>query len=444
MTDRPNVLLVTVDSLRADHVFGDGAETPALDTLARDGVAFERAFAQGPYTTFSMPSLFTSRYPSQLTSIDFVEGVEGVLVDDAPTIQQRLRDVGYTTAGIHSNPLLSRLFGFDVGFDHFYDGVGGIADRFSGRLGLLANKLRRLVQRRPYVSAEDITDRAIEWLRATEERPVFLWVHYMDTHGPYQSREGLAYLEKYRAELLWRKAVRSPGSITTAEHERLAEAYVEEVEYTDEHIGRLLDAFDDAVDGDDNLVVVTADHGDEFGEHGSYSHESKLYEELVHVPLAAKPPASASIPASRSDHLVPLLDVGATIVDVGDGSLSGFQGSSLFDHISRHERDDAASRSADDDGEHVLSEARLAPGYIGAVRSRRWKFIDHGGRHELYDLAADPGETTNVADDHPDRVAAFERRLAAHREEQAGSRREEPAVDSGELDEQLRSLGYLE
>jgi len=450
MSTQPNVLLVTIDSLRADHVYTDLAETHTFDSLAESGTAFDSAFAQGPYTTFSMPSMFTSKYPSQLTSIDFVEDVEGVLVEGESTIPQRLAAAGYTTAGVHTNPLLSELFGFDVGFDHFDDGLGGLSDRLPGRFALLADKVGRLMRRHPYVPADTLTDRAIEWLRTNDAEPFFLWVHYMDPHGPYQSREGFQYLEKYRAEALWRKAVHSPDDVGQEERHRLQETYVEEVELTDRAISRLLDSFGDAVGNRESMTVLTADHGDEFYEHGSYSHESKLYDELLHVPLIVDPPSTGTIDRDPTA-LTPILDVAPTILDVAGASLDGLAGTSLFETSStrpweedEEAPDDRESAEGTLDEPAVISEARLEPAYAGAIRTPTWKYIDDDGNRELYDLETDTGESENVLSEHDDLATRFASVLALHRERNGGERRDAEHLSSDELDAQLRSLGYLE
>lgn len=444
MTDRPNVLLMTVDSLRADHVYGSLAETPAFDSLGADGVALEQAFAQGPFTTFSMPSLFTSKYPSQLTGIDFVEGVEGVLVADTSTIQERLRDAGYTTAGIHSNPLLSGLFGFDDGFDYFFDGLDDVTQRLPGRLTLLANKLVRLLRTTAYVPAADITDKTITWLRENGDEPFFLWVHYMDVHGPYQSRSGFTYPEKFRSEWLWRKAVHSPDEVTPEERARLRETYAEEVEYTDAAVGRLLDIFKDEGLYERTLVVLTADHGDEFAEHGSYSHENKLYDELIHVPLTVKPARVQNEIRPVESVPIPLLDVGATLVDAGDGRVDGFEGTSLFTETAGH-RGSETEQGRRDSTPAIISEAQLPPEYACAIRTASLKYIETPDGSELYNLQEDPGETANVVTEHADVAADFRDRLEAHREYcELSQRSDSEVLDTDELNERLRRLGYIE
>lgn len=432
MSQPPNIILVTIDSLRADYVHGDRADTPAIDSLAADGTAIPNAIAQGPFTTFSMPSLFTGQYPSSLPSIDFVDGVEGVLVEGGVTLQERLSEVGYTTAGFHSNPLLSEMFGFHVGFDHFYDSLNSSLSVSSERFQILIDKVRRLLRTTAYVPAADITERALSWLEKNDAEPFFLWVHYMDVHGPYQPKSGFTYFEKYRSEWLWQKAIQRPAEVTTRERLRLREAYVDEVEYTDESIGHLLNGLQNGGYYDDAFIALTADHGDEFAEHGSYSHESKLYDELIRVPLIVKPSEGTTI--RRAPSQIPLLDVSASVVDVGGAATVGLDGTSLL-----ADADEAGTET------HVISEAKLSPQYIGSIRTNDWKYIRGTTEEELYDLEADPGETKNVAEAESDILSDLSARLSTHLDQSAiGEDRSGELLDTGKLDDRLRSLGYLE
>lgn len=441
MEQPPTIVLLTVDSLRADHVHGDVADTPNLDALVADGVAIEQAIAQGPFTTFSMPSLFTSKYPVQLTGIDFVEGVEGVLIEGHSTVQERLHDVGYRTAGIHSNPLLSRLFGFDRGFNHFYDSLDTVSLLGSQRLGLVLSKVKRLLRTDAYVPADEITDRACRWLDRTPDEQRFLWTHYMDVHGPYQPKGGIGYLNKIRAERLWRKAVHRPETVTATEREHLREAYVEEVEFTDRELGRLLNHLRDENLYDDALIVVTADHGDEFFEHGSYSHENKLYDELVRVPLVIKPPAGAEADLTAGETPVPLLDVAATLCEAGSAETSSFEGRSLFDRESNDDGENQADPTAENS---VITEADLPPTYIGAVRTATWKYIRTPDGEELYDLRSDPEETMDRSEAEPNVVERFGVLLDDHLKSSATADSRGSIESASDIDGRLRSLGYLE
>lgn len=437
---RPNVLLVTIDSLRADSVRDDAVRTPTLDELATAGTTYTQAFAQGPFTTFSMPSLFTGRYPSDLQYAAFSESTVGVYIDEEPTITTMLADAGYETAGFHSNPLLSTLFGFDRGFETFDARLPLSGAEFvPGRGKILTDKLLRLVRKYPYLPAEKLTRRGLEWLDARAgDRPFFLWLHYMDVHGPYQPKSGNAYLNKLRAERLWRKAVTDPETLSTGERNRLREWYRDEITYTDRCLGTLLDGLGERGLREETVTVVTADHGEQFGEHGRFSHPHQLYDELVHVPLLVDGPDREN---ETVDDVVELTDVAPTL-----GRAAGVQPPASFvgtplptattDDETRSER-------------RAISEADVVPTYVGSLRTDRWKLIRTGDGEKLYDLARDPAEETDVRDDHESVAAELSERLDDHlaaegRAVGAGRSVTSVDIDSSETEDRLRDLGYLE
>jgi len=438
MGSQNNVLLVTIDSLRADYVYGDGADTPAHDALADAGTVYERAFSQGPFTTFSMPSLFTSRYPSELQYVEFSESTVGVYIDDEPTLPNAFRQAGYETAGFHSNPLLSNLFGFDRGFDAFdaqlpFSGT----DALPGRTKLLADKFFRLVRKHPYLPAERINERALDWIdRRDDDRPFFLWLHYMDVHGPYIAKDGLHYANKYRGEKLWRKAVTRPTEITDGERDRLLELYRTEVEYTDSCLGDLFAGARERGLWEDTVVVATADHGEEFGAHGTYSHPHETYDALTHVPLVVRDPAESFEPVDRPTEL---LDVAPSLLDrSGIPVPEAFSGRSLLDPT--------ASTEA-----IAISEADLVPEYHASVRDDRYRYVrnDVADREFLYDTEQDPDEQHDVAGEHADvrdRLSdVLDAHLATGTREVGGEKGvERTDIDDEEVSTRLQDLGYLE
>lgn len=442
--ERPNVLFVTVDSLRADHVScvaDSPVETPGIDAVGERGTIFTDAYAQGPFTTFSMPSLFTSRYPTGLDYVEFSDNVVGVFPDKEPTVTECLADTGYRTAGFHSNPLLSELFNFDRGFDTFDADLPLATLDLPGRLKLLTNKARRLLRQHAYLPAEHVTDRALDWLDGNQsgnnhripddESPFFLWTHYMDVHGPYQRKSGITYYNKYRGERLWRKAVHKPKEITPDEHDELVAAYREEVEYTDGHIGRLVE---DVRARSDRplLVVVTADHGDGFAEHGYYSHPHEVDDELVHVPLVIDDP-TGMIKRESVDEPTGLLDVAPTlVVAAGMEPPETFEGTSL-----------SVSRNVNGP-QRVIIEAEVTPGYRAAIVTNRWKYVFDEIRdsERLYDRRG--GETDLIVKDTETRIRLREA-LHEHLDRDAAVNREEETVKgmSDEVADRLERLGYL-
>lgn len=433
---RPNVILLTLDSLRADCVGGPPGQslTPSLDRFAQSAAVFTNAFAQGPYTTMSMPSLFTGCYPSRLFPIE-VREIYGVRPGTAPTMSEALAGAGYYTLGFHSNPFLSRVFGFDRGFVEFYDDLLFEGRPLPARWKLLLNRVHRLGRRSPYLPAAALNRKVRAGLERAQE-PFFLWVHYMDVHGPYQSGQGWAPLEKVRAERLWRKAVRQPADVTAEERETLWECYREQVRALDEQLGVLLEGLGRTGGLERSLVVITADHGDEFGEHGTYTHSHKLYDELIHVPLLVAGPGVMPRPVND---LVELVQLFPTILDWLGVPLSGRRdGQSL--------RPVLAGTPCGLRGE-CLSEAEILPNYISGLRTHDWKFIreEESGREELYDLRHDPGEQRNLVESHPDVAAALRERLCRRRQGEIGSGRLEALTAEEErlVEARLRDLGYL-
>ena len=267
----PNFVLVTVDALRADHVGpqGDRASlTPHLDELGSQSVDFRCACSPTSYTWGTFASIFLSAYPAAVTNR------RGVLVSPRPTLARLLQQHGYATAGFNSNPFISASFGYDRGFDLLDDGLVLKSSRIPSQLYPLLAKAQRMVMRQPYLSAAAINRKAFRWLRQGRKGhiPFFLWLHYMDVHGPYQSKRGFTYRNKYRGEWLWHKALVAPGDMTPDEHDELVRCYREEIGYADRHIGLLLDQLRELGVYDDTIFIVCSDHGDEFREHGRYAH----------------------------------------------------------------------------------------------------------------------------------------------------------------------------
>ncbi|HEX6545492.1 MAG TPA: sulfatase [Bryobacteraceae bacterium] len=290
----PNVLLITVDTLRADHLscYGYARRTsPYLDELAREGTRFERAYTVIPLTGPAHLALMTSRYPQE-------NGVrrngEALLSDRAlVTLPQILRSHGYQTAGFVSSwPLLGRLTHLNDYFEHY--------DETLTRTYQLFNSSRY---------AEDVTPLALKWLRkhAGHKKPFFLWVHYFDPHSPYISRTGF-----------------NPPNVDPAhpfipsndgDMRQRARDYDSEIYYTDHYIGKLLSALDDMHVRDSTLVVVTADHGESLGQHGYVGHGRHLYEGILHIPLIVRFPGH--VKAGKVVHTpVSIIDITPTIVDL--------------------------------------------------------------------------------------------------------------------------------
>jgi len=278
--DVNRVFLLTVDSLRADHMSAYGYDretTPNLDRFCERAVRFENAFSTSSHTRESVPSILTGRYPDEAIDERYHLTADSIAARLDPRVQ---------SAAFHSNPYVSRAYDFGSDFDTFEDDLRLGGWKITAFLRLAWNRLRGHF----YARAGEINDRSLRWIDEREaDEPLFVWNHYMDPHDPYEPPEGS------RAEFgvsvpddmqsMHRRAGRDPESITDDERQRLVDLYDAEVAHTDRRLGEFIDALEQRGLLEESLVVVSSDHGDAFGEHGYYGHPRRLHDELTHVPL---------------------------------------------------------------------------------------------------------------------------------------------------------------
>jgi arylsulfatase len=426
VTEISNVVLLSVDALRADHLSYHGYDrptSPELDALASKFTCFKRAYSASSHTREALPSLLTGKPPDTLSGHGF--RLVGMSLAD------RLSEASIRTGGFHSNPFASRAYGFGSGFDAFDD------DLYLGRHRLLAlaQRLVDKLRNRHYVRAAEINERALNWLDEIGDNDrFFLWNHYMDTHGPYQPPS--EYREQFtdravsnrRSKELYNRSVDDPDSITTAERDTQRDLYDAEIRYVDDQIGAFLNALERRELLSETLVVITADHGDAFGEHGYYSHPRRLDDELLHVPLIVRGPG---VPDITIDSPASLLDVAPTLLNAVGCKRDDLPGIPL---------QQLWSETATCTDRYVFSQARTSDGDRRLFRATG---ID-GSCMLAADL--DSNELTIIQCDDP--IAKSTLQEYAHERLQANGAREsssgrEPKAD-GELQERLQALGYRE
>jgi len=324
-TERPNVVLLTIDALRADHCscYGyDRETTPTLDRLASENVRFSNAYSVSTHTREAIPGLLTGRYPSECVTDEYELAAE--------TVATQLKNSAYTTGAFHSNPFVSRAYGFGHDFDTFDDDLY----LSQHKLVALAQRMLDKLRNRHYARAEEISERTLKWIDSTEE-PFFLWAHYMDPHGPYcapDEYQKVFHDERVRTgdaqDLYWRAAAEDPESVTDAERREMLNCYDEEIRYVDDQIGAFLDALEARGLLENSLVILTADHGDLFGEHGLYGHPRRLHEELLRVPMIV---LRDGVPEVDVEAPVSILDVAPTALDAAGLGVEEFPGESLLE-----------------------------------------------------------------------------------------------------------------
>jgi len=409
----PNLLLITVDTLRPDHVGAWGyakATSPAIDALARESLRFENARSHSSWTLPSVASLMTSHYASSHGCWHYGSRLPASFT----TLAERLRDAGYATAAVPGGGPLGTEHGMAQGFDHFFEELLDDDDAEPQRT----------------ITSPDVTRIAGRWLegRSGDRRPWFLWAHYFDPHFEYLPHEDVP--EPFHATPP--TGLEDPGAL-----ERYKVLYDGEIAYSDRFVGRLLERVAALPRSRETVIVLTADHGEEFQEHGGLMHGFTLYEEVIRVPLAIRIPG---VPGRRVEEPVGLVQVLPTVLDaLGLEVPEPIEGKSLLPGL----------RAGSVPAMPLLSELRLFDGFhADSIVKGSWKLIvdRSNDRRLLFDLRRDPDEEDDLAGEHPVRVARLEQRLEAMR---ARARERAPAPPtefepSEDLRDRLRALGYID
>jgi arylsulfatase A-like enzyme len=381
----PSVVLLVLDAAGARYFGAYGNElpaTPRLDAFAEDAAVFERAYAQAAWTLPSVGSLMTGRYPPMRS--------EDLRVVETETLAHVLQRAGFGTAAFSENPYVTRDFGFATGFDEFREYFPYAVLRH----GALAYE--RLDSART-------VDEALAWVRARGDERFFLYVHLLAPHAPYDPPP--PFRGRFDPDYAGR-VHGSPDVLAAIDDGQLAIGprdlahlrfeYQENLAYADHQAGRLLDGLEELGALDRSLVIVAADHGEAFGEHGELEHNTTVYEEMIHVPLLVRAPG-AELP-ERFGGVVELRSIFPTVCEaLGVAGCPAQLAPSLFEHV----------RSAAERPGVARTWARGRKGSFTALILPRHKLIARAHSFEplaLYDLEADPGETKDVRAAEPERL----------------------------------------
>ncbi len=421
----PNVILIIIDTLRADHLscYGyDRNTTPHMDALASDSILFKNAISSAPWTVPSIASTITSQYPAVLGL-----GMPGDIDENFLTFAEIFRENNYVTQGIISHIYLGSHNKFDQGFD-FYD-----EENAKGVL---------------HVSSPSLTEKAISFLRKHNTDKSFLFLHYFDPHYSYYLQEGYNYFPDYEGFIESGEPIHQlRGKISDMSQndiEYVKALYDSEISFTDAHIGKLLDELKEMGMYENTLIVLTADHGEEFLERDDYyiGHGRTLYQEQIHVPLIIKPPGVNG--QKVIEDYVGLIDLLPTVVDY-----AGLTIPAEYRHEGRTidpGNGKALNREA------IISETEIKRGRKGTIQSvlrKGWKYIHdlEMNSKKLFNLAKDTGESNNLIEENKKVSKELEAILHRWRDQVHQIRPREEAKQSGFTQEEinrLKALGYVQ
>jgi arylsulfatase A-like enzyme len=473
-SSRMNVVLVLIDTLRADHLgcYGyERIETPVMDRLANEGMAFTRAFSTASWTRPSTASLLTSLYPTEHGAIS--GRPEDMLPESRLTLAEVLQAEGYSTVGILGNDTIRSSLGFGQGFDTCVD-TSDIPRRNAQLNNLI---LLRALQYTPFrwkfpcdngifPRAAEINSALQEILDVGAQQPFFLYLHYVDPHSPYGSPppfhrmydpdyQGTTVAMPEKPLWLLREDASHPPythvplTLTKRDLTHLVALYDEDITYMDHHLGQMLKALEGQGLLDNALVIITSDHGEEFLEHGGIEHGETLFDDQVHVPLIFW--SRQELPQLvDTNGLVSLVDVMPTILEVlGIAVPEGLSGQSLVSGDQAGSPDEPvhefifAEENCPIDRRFVDIMLRTETEKL--MLSKVSPFLLDGDWEEIhyYDLVNDPGEQRNLAMMKPGRVAELHEKLASFMDSlQKAETTSAPEMDAA-TKARLRALGYI-
>jgi arylsulfatase A-like enzyme len=448
--DKPvNVLLISIDMLRPDHLgcYGYARNTsPNIDKLASEGVVFENHISSSSWTLPAHAALFTS----MPDSLHGVTDTDKKLCDRAVTLAQRFARAGYSTVGLFSGPYLHPAFGLGRGFAAYVDCCTNrdeLDHNPPEKWAMDENAMKK--------SHQDITNPTVfgmfeRWLAARGDKPFFTFVHMWDVHfdfippPPYDKQFDPDYAGKVDgSNFFFNDAINAKMDKRDLDH--VIALYDGEIAWTDMFIGRMRDALEKAGVLENTVIVLTSDHGTEFFEHGDKGHRKTLYDEVVRIPLIVRYPKRLA-GRTRVSEQTRIIDVGPTVLELANvGVPNNVLGESLVPLVDkpgtpRHRR--------------AISELMSVGRKMRTVRTLQWKFFDDMGRDTFYyyDLKNDPREQKRLTDAQSDsckklqgiyleETRNIESFVAQHKDVCVDTI--EPTQPPKEVIEQLRKYGYV-
>lgn len=408
----PNVIILLIDALRRDHlgVYGYHRNTsPNIDRFSEEAVVFKKPISPSPYTYASVATLFTSLYPSEHGVVRYGYKKADCLNYEFVTLAEALREKGYITGAFTANLLVCKGLLFDQGFDAFNPSID-----LAGQIG--SNKLR----------APKLNEKALKWIHKNRQKPFFIYLHYMDVHAPYEPPKPYDSLFKSAEEI-----------------NEDVDQYDGEIRFTDYHIARFLKKLEEYNLLNNSIIVITADHGEAFREHGFTDHGNSVYNEEIEIPLIVRFPESITCQGPKQDR-TELIDLSATILHILDCHLPYSNDGRNLLRVSDNRMFFSEKLWARKNDKRPLEIAMIKNDFKAIY------MVDEEKVTELYDLKRDGLEKENLGDLDPHKAKRFEEEIRSWREGKLEKRKEIGLKESlGTITderaiEKLRALGYLQ
>lgn len=496
-----SVILITIDTLRADYVSGYNPinSTPEISKFSRDAVIFKNCFSTSPWTVPSHASLFTSLMPSSHGAdwIDKGKSKESTclpLRDDANTIAEAFKKNNYITSAFIGNMNLSRSFGFAQGFDFYYDNPHPYFDGFILRPAfskfvyerLNSDLLRKVIEdidplyikivnfiylerfrefplnypnilMRSKKGADEVNNEFFHWINKNRSKPFFIFINYYDPHDPYLPHDGFLsdIIRNYKGRIDYKtyplgymcSFIKNPSTFSKSDLEYIKELYKGEVRFVDYNIGLLIDMLKNEGIYDDTLIIITSDHGEALGEHNFLTHDNFLYDELIHVPFIIKFPQKKYSGMVKSE-LGSLIDVMPSLLKfIGIRGIKGMEG---FENM--FEIDSSLNKN----NKFVASEVSKTKKFIRcsdkfnrdlkSLRTLEWKFIKASNHEdELYAISKDPNELSNLKDENKNYFVFLNEMLENYFLDKKLTKKSEISDErKKEIENKLKALGYAQ
>lgn len=419
-----NIILISIDTLRADHLgcYNYPRDTsPSVDKFREDAILFRRCTAQSPSTLTSHASILTSLIPSHHGAF-FTRGQ--ALPDNIKTMAELLKEKGYRTISFNDGGQIAPQFGLTQGFDKYES---------------MSDKLKA-----EHLNFNRIVTKTMTWLDGNPTEKFFLFLHTYETHHPYtpKKRQLKLFESNYNGDLNWQITVEmiekiNKGEIKLTEEDKqhIINTYDAEIRSMDESFGLLIDYLKKKKLYDNTLIIFTSDHGEEFGEHGTWAmHSHTLFNDQLHVPLLFKLPQS-KFASRKVNHLVLSIDILPTVMDLlGEKISKNFEGSSLVPLIKGIPPKKPV---------FAISQRDMQQTYVSAywsVMTRKWKLYDA----KLYDILNDPGELKDIAAAHEELKTSLQKYALKYMKRRDKKFTGKKITLDDELREKLKSLGYLD